>query len=62
MKEVFIKIHEGCVKWFGPDTTGSEPFHGNKNEAIGRVINCLMDLSRARGEEWSFRFTKTRSF
>ena len=58
MKEVFIKLNGDSVRWFGPKTSGSEPIldgEGSEN-AIGRVIKGLVSLSRARGEDWSFRF------
>ena len=58
MKEVFINVNDGMVKWWGPNTSGSEPMNGNKNETIGRVISCMMDLAKARGEDWSFRISK----
>jgi hypothetical protein len=56
-KEVFININEGFIKWFGPNTSGSEPTLDNKEEALGRVVKCLTQVARVRGEEWSFRFS-----
>lgn len=59
MKEAFININKGCIKWWGPNTSGSEPFgEGEKAEALGRTINCLTDLAKARGEDWAFRISK----
>jgi hypothetical protein len=59
MKEAFININDGFIKWWGPNTSGSEPFaEGEKNEVLGRIINSLIDLAKARGEDWSFRINK----
>lgn len=58
MKEVFINVNDGMIKWFGPNTNGSEPTNGDSNETLGRVVKCLMDLSTARGEEWVFRVNR----
>jgi hypothetical protein len=58
MKEVFVKVSSDSVRWFGDNTTGSEPIlEGEGSEgAIGRTVKFLTGLSKARNEEWSFRF------
>ena len=58
MKEVFIKIGPDSVRWFGDNTTGSEPIlEGEGSEgAIGRTVKFLTALADSRGTEFSFRF------
>ena len=67
MTEVFINVNKGFIKWWGPNTTGSNPFRlsedcpfgtTDKDEVLGRTIKCLMDLARSRGEDWSFRISR----
>ena len=59
MKEVFININEGMIKFWGPTISGSEPFlDDSKQEVLGRVIIMLLDLAKARGEDWSFRINR----
>jgi hypothetical protein len=58
-KEVFINVNDGCIKWWGPGTSGSEPTVDlDSSTVLGNVIKMLMDLSRARGEDWSFRINR----
>jgi hypothetical protein len=65
MKEVFVNINDGFIKWFSPAGSGSEPFTRSqdcpfgsltKDEVLGRVVKCLSEMALAKGEEWSFRF------
>ena len=58
MKEVFVNINDGFIKWIAPCGTGGEPFEGDSSEVIGRAVKMLTDLATARGEEWSFRFNR----
>ena len=59
MKEVFINVNDGFIKFWGPSISGSEPFIGDtKQEVLGRVIIMLLDLAKARGEDWSFRINR----
>jgi hypothetical protein len=59
MKEVFINVNPGFIKFWGPKISGSEPAPDHtEHEVLGRVISCLSDLARARKEEWLFRVNK----
>lgn len=58
MKEVFININDGFVKWWAPNSRGSEPFSEDCSEVLGRSIKMLTDLAASRGEEWSFRINR----